>query len=106
MTRFVTAADLVAEARANIREVAPADFHAHAGDAIVIDVREPAEFETGHIPGSINIPRRALCGEPAASRLRRRALDRRRRAGLGRSRPAAGGTVSAWPRLAATPHHR
>jgi rhodanese-related sulfurtransferase len=60
MTRFITAADLVAEARANIREVAPADFQAHAGDAIVIDVREPAEFETGHIPGSINIPRGVL----------------------------------------------
>ena len=56
----MTASDLVAEARANIREVAPRDFHAHAGDAIVIDVREPAEFETGHIPGSINIPRGVL----------------------------------------------
>ena len=60
MTRFITAADLVAEARANIREVAPRDFHADAGDAILIDVREPAEFETGHIPGSINIPRGVL----------------------------------------------
>ena len=42
MTASITAADLVAEARANIREVAPRDFHADAGDAIVIDVREPA----------------------------------------------------------------
>ena len=29
-------------------------------DAVVIDVREPSEFETGHIPGAINIPRGVL----------------------------------------------
>lgn len=56
----ITAADLVAEARARIREVEPAAFHHGSGDALVIDVREPAEFDTGHIPGSINIPRGVL----------------------------------------------
>lgn len=56
----VTAADLVAEARARIEEVAPGTFNADRGGAILIDVREPAEFETGHIPGSINIPRGVL----------------------------------------------
>lgn len=65
MSPSITAADLVAEARAKIREVSPGDFNATlgdvtAGDAVVIDVREPAEFETGHIPGSINIPRGVL----------------------------------------------
>lgn len=59
-TSSMTASDLVAEARANIRETAPSGFHAAPGDALVIDVREPAEFETGHIPGSINIPRGVL----------------------------------------------
>ena len=59
-TSSMTASDLVAEARAKIREASPAGFHAAPGDAIVIDVREPAEFETGHIPGSINIPRGVL----------------------------------------------
>lgn len=60
MTASITASDLVAEARAKIREVAPGAFHAAAADALVIDVREPSEFETGHIPGSINIPRGVL----------------------------------------------
>ena len=59
-SQSITAADLVAEARAKIQEVQPAVFHSGQGDAIVIDVREPAEFETGHIPGSINIPRGVL----------------------------------------------
>ena len=56
----ITASDLVAEARALIREISPSGLHAAPGDALVIDVREPAEFETGHIPGSINIPRGVL----------------------------------------------
>lgn len=60
MTHAITAADLVAEARAKIHEVAPGAFDAGRGDAVLIDVREPAEFETGHIPGSINIPRGVL----------------------------------------------
>lgn len=59
-TTPLTASDLVAEARARIHEVSPAAFHASPGEALVIDVREPAEFETGHIPGSINIPRGVL----------------------------------------------
>ena len=60
MTAPITAADLVTEARARIREVMSADFSTQQGSAIVIDVREPSEFETGHIPGSINIPRGVL----------------------------------------------
>ncbi|GHC00284.1 rhodanese-like domain-containing protein [Thermomonas carbonis] len=60
MSASTAAADLVAEARSKIREVAPREFRATAGDAVVIDVREPSEFETGHIPGSINIPRGVL----------------------------------------------
>ena len=60
MAASITASDLVAKARAKIREVAPGAFHAAVTDAVVIDVREPSEFETGHIPGAINIPRGVL----------------------------------------------
>lgn len=60
MTKPLTAADLVTEARACIHEVQPGDLAHGTGNAVVIDVREPAEFETGHIPGSINIPRGVL----------------------------------------------
>ena len=60
MSTPITAADLVAEARARIQEVAPGTFNADRAGAILIDVREPAEFDTGHIPGSINIPRGVL----------------------------------------------
>ena len=60
MSPPITAADLVAEARAKIEEVAPGTFNGERTDQILIDVREPAEFDTGHIPGSINIPRGVL----------------------------------------------
>ena len=59
MTASITASDLVAEARAKIHEVAPGALQA-AAHTVVIDVREPSEFETGHIPGAINIPRGVL----------------------------------------------
>jgi rhodanese-related sulfurtransferase len=57
----LTAPDLVAEARRQILEIAPTDFARTAPwNATVIDVREPAEFATGHLPGAINIPRGVL----------------------------------------------
>lgn len=55
-----TAFDLVAEARARITEITSRDFFAEHGDSVLIDVREPAEFSTGHIEGAINIPRGVL----------------------------------------------
>lgn len=57
---ILTAADLVAEARHQIHEVGPGQFSAHAKGCILIDVREPAEFDTGHIAGAVNIPRGVL----------------------------------------------
>ena len=55
-----TAADLVAAARAQVRELAPAEAQSQLGRCVLIDVREPAEFETGHLAGAINIPRGVL----------------------------------------------
>lgn len=57
----MTPQQLVAEAKAQIKEV---DVHAAAQQMdtgiIVIDVREPAEYEAGHLPNAINIPRGLL----------------------------------------------
>lgn len=35
-----------------------------AGEALVVDVREPHEYEAAHIPGSLNLP--LSCFDPAA----------------------------------------
>ncbi|MDX1551958.1 MAG: rhodanese-like domain-containing protein [Marinobacter sp.] len=56
-----TAHDLVAQAKQDIREV-PLD---QADDAIrkadmLIDVRDPDEYRTSHIPGAVNISRGML----------------------------------------------
>ena len=55
----LSADQLVAEARSRIVEIAP---HAAAGETacVLIDVREPAEFVSGHLPGAVNIPRGVL----------------------------------------------
>jgi rhodanese-related sulfurtransferase len=57
--------DFVREAQARIREV-PADEvlrQLQRGDRIVLlDVREPDEFQRGHIPGAISIPRGVIEG--------------------------------------------
>ncbi|MES5814036.1 rhodanese-like domain-containing protein [Pseudoxanthomonas sp. Soil82] len=50
--------ELVAAARSRIREVEPGDCL--AGEALVVDVREPAEFAQGHLPGGVNLPRGVL----------------------------------------------
>lgn len=52
---------LVEQARKEIREVPPedADKHREKGH-VIIDVREPHEYEQGHVPGALNIPRGVL----------------------------------------------
>ncbi len=56
-----TPAELVAEARAHITEVSVEALAAEApGSYVLIDVREPGEFATGHIAGAIPIPRGVL----------------------------------------------
>jgi sulfur-carrier protein adenylyltransferase/sulfurtransferase len=51
-----TYADLLREARAQIREVTPQDVAALPdGATTVIDVREDSEWEQGHLPGAVHI---------------------------------------------------
>lgn len=56
-----TAHDLVEEARSRIDEInlEEAQLLIREADA-VIDVHEPDEYQAGHIPGAINIPRGLL----------------------------------------------
>jgi rhodanese-related sulfurtransferase len=56
-------ADLVREAKARIREITPSDsiaLQASNPQALFIDVREPNEWNLGHIPGARHIPRGVL----------------------------------------------
>ena len=55
-----TATELVADARSRIRELSPFDARAELERCVLIDVREPAEFDSGHIKGAANIPRGVL----------------------------------------------
>ena len=55
--------DLIAEALTRVKEIMPWDLSRllDAGNKpILLDVREPAEFATLRIPGSINVPRGVL----------------------------------------------
>lgn len=48
--------------RINVQE---AKEKADNGDVQVIDVRTPAEYATGHVPGSINIPHMSVVSRKA-----------------------------------------
>lgn len=58
---LVSPAEVVAKAKATIKECTVRDVNEciNAG-TILIDIREPAEFQRGHIPGSLHIPRGLL----------------------------------------------
>lgn len=77
-----TAQQLVDSAKARIREIGAADLaRLQAAGAPLIDVREPAEFAAGHLPGAVNIPRGVLefevDGHPAVNCERDPALGHR-----------------------------
>jgi molybdopterin/thiamine biosynthesis adenylyltransferase/rhodanese-related sulfurtransferase len=66
--------DLLKQAKSQIREVDPAGAEAMlAGGALMLDVREPDEYEQGAVPGSVHIPRGHL-----ESQIEGRATDRNR----------------------------
>jgi rhodanese-related sulfurtransferase len=55
--------DMVAAARAAVREISPAAVKdgVDSGEIdLVVDVREPREWQEGHVPGALNIPRGLL----------------------------------------------
>jgi rhodanese-related sulfurtransferase len=52
--------DLVADALTRVKEIMPWDLSkllAAGRELVLLDVREPAEFATLHIPSAINVPR-------------------------------------------------
>jgi molybdopterin/thiamine biosynthesis adenylyltransferase/rhodanese-related sulfurtransferase len=57
-----TSRDLLARVKSEIREVNAAEAEARLGQATVLDVREPDEYEQGAIPGAVHIPRGHLEG--------------------------------------------
>jgi rhodanese-related sulfurtransferase len=59
----ITAKELVAAARQQITEIAPAAVAselAQPAPPVLLDVREPGEFAAAHLQGAINIPRGVL----------------------------------------------
>jgi len=55
--------ELVEEALARVKEVTPWDFgrrYQSSDVPLLLDIREPAEFDALRIPGSINVPRGIL----------------------------------------------
>ena len=61
MSTYKTGADLVNDAKTRITEIAPSDAVAkHGGDVVFLDVREPNEWNLGHVPGAVHIPRGQL----------------------------------------------
>ena len=57
---MTTAADLVAKAKARIKEISPQELQKLLGAVQIVDVREPEEYDAGHLPGAVNIPRGLL----------------------------------------------
>ena len=57
----LTANDLIADARTRVTQVSTIELQAEdTSDLVLIDVREPAEYAEGHLPGAINLPRGVL----------------------------------------------
>jgi rhodanese-related sulfurtransferase len=69
---LVPPAELVGRVKATIKECSVADARNCAGDdTLLIDIRELAEFERGHIPGAVLLPRGLLEFDRSVLRYRR-----------------------------------
>ena len=57
----VSPAELVGRVKATIKECSVADAqNCVTSDTLLIDIREPGEYERGHIPGAVHLPRGLL----------------------------------------------
>lgn len=56
----LTAMDMVANAKQQIQEIDTTTAQARLAGSLILDVREPAEYAAGHLPGAVNIPRGVL----------------------------------------------
>lgn len=56
----VTKDDLLAAAKASVNPIEPDEVQQWFAQSLVLDVREPAEFDMGHLPSAVNIPRGLL----------------------------------------------
>ncbi len=57
---MATPRELLARAKAAIREVSPEEAERYLGSATFLDVREPDEYEQGAVPGAVHLPRGTL----------------------------------------------
>lgn len=58
---LINPSDVVAKAKATISECSVRDAHDCLNSGtLLIDIREPAEFQRGHLPGAIHAPRGLL----------------------------------------------
>ena len=58
---LVSPAELVGRVKATIRECSVSEARDCANtETLIIDIREPAEFQRGHIPGAVHLPRGLL----------------------------------------------
>jgi rhodanese-related sulfurtransferase len=78
----LTVQDLIADALTKVCEIdADRMLSLRASGVPVIDVREPAEYGSGHVPGAVNIPRGLLefeiDGHPAVNCRKDPALSHR-----------------------------
>src|SRR5215217_1068289 len=53
-----TGAEVIRKIRSQVEEVDPAEVREHLGNGVVlVDVRESEEWDRGHIPGAVHVPR-------------------------------------------------
>jgi rhodanese-related sulfurtransferase len=59
MAEYARFEKLVAEAKENVQEISPQDASSalKRGDGLLVDVRDPDEWQEGHIPGAKNFSR-------------------------------------------------